>query len=253
MTQKIFDAKAESYAASKINSWDKLRYDIWTANIEKYIPATALHVLDAGGGDGLDTVAWAQRGHKVTLLDTSTKMLEQAQKRAKTGWVADEVMLLEGEISSLPSLDATFDLILCHNVLPYLKNVSETFEHLRSALKPNGLLSVVCLNRYSEPFRQAVQQEDIRAALQTLDRATYTTAAFGVPITLFTADEVISLTYKQGFELETQYGVRCVNDYVPNDAKQNYEEVLRLDLALTERYPYFLLARFFQLILKNVA
>ena len=69
-----------------------------------------------------------------------------------------------------------------------------------------------------------------------------------MPVTLFTADEVVSLADAQGLEPVAQYGVRCVNDYIPNEMKQDYEEVLRLEFALTNRHPYYLLARFFQVI-----
>ncbi len=250
-TKEIFNAKAEHYTASKTNPWDKLRYDLWTANIGKHAPENELRVLDVGGGDGLDSVIWARRGHKVTLLDTSSKMLEQARKRVEAEKLSHSVVFLEQDLLTHSSLDQSFDLVLCHNLLPYLDDIEGPLERLKSALKPDGLLSVVCLNRYSEPFRQAVQQQDVEAALRTLDETTYTTAAFGIPITLFTADEVVLAANAQGLELAAQYGVRCVNDYIPNEAKRDYEAVLRLELALTNRHPYYLLARFFQLILKR--
>ena len=150
---KIFDAKAEHYAASKTNPWDRLRYDVWTANVEKHVSKGELRILDVGGGDGLDTVTWAQRGHEVALLDASPKMLEQAKKRVEAEGLMDRVAFLEQSVTDLSSLDQSFDLILCHNVLPYLDDVSGALRNLKNALNPNGLLSVVCLNRYSEPFR----------------------------------------------------------------------------------------------------
>ena len=250
-SSKLFDAKAERYAASKTNSWDRLRYDVWTANIEKHVSKERLRVLDAGGGDGLDTLIWARKGHEVTLLDSSPKMLEEAKKRIEAEELEAKVTFHEASLAELPSLGSTFDLILCHNVLPYLDDVSAALEQLKSATKAGGILSVICLNQYSEPFRQAVQQMDTEAALRTLNSKTYTTAAFGVPVTLFTADEMTSLANEQGLRLAASYGVRCANDYIPNDVKRNYEEMLRLELALTGRHPYYLLARFFQLILKK--
>ena len=84
-----------------------------------------------------------------------------------------------------------------------------------------------------------------------MDKRSYTTEAFEIPITLFTADEITSLAQEQGLERAAHCGIRCANDYIPNEAKGNYEAVLSLELALTERYPYYLLARFFQLILKH--
>ena len=160
--KQIFDARARHYATSKTNSWDRLRYDLWTANIRKHSSADKLRILDVGGGDGVDVVIWARRGHEVTLRDTSPKILEQARKRVEAEGLESKVVFLEQDLTTLSSLGQSFDLILCHNVLPYLDDVPSALEQLRSALNPEGHLSIVCLNRYSEPFRQAVQQRNRR-------------------------------------------------------------------------------------------
>ena len=53
-----------------------------------------------------------------------------------------------------------------------------------------------------------------------------------------------------GCSVMGRYGVRCVNDYIlDNNLKYDpgfFARLERLELALTDRYPYYLLGRFFQ-------
>lgn len=52
-----------------------------------------------------------------------------------------------------------------------------------------------------------------------------------------------------------EYGVRYVCDYIPNnDIKRDpsfFSELERLELAMSDRYPYYLLARLFQIIARK--
>jgi hypothetical protein len=50
------------------------------------------------------------------------------------------------------------------------------------------------------------------------------------------------------------YGIRCLCDYLPNEPKyeeQNFNALEQLECKLTDTYPYNLLARFYQVIMRK--
>jgi S-adenosylmethionine-dependent methyltransferase len=124
------------------------------------------------------------------------------------------------------------------------------------ALLPGGLLSVICVNRYSEAYREALQQHDPGAALEKLDTGAIFSGVFKTEVRAYTAEEVSRALGELGCALLAHYGIRCVYDYIPNDLKNDaafLAELERLEHAMSGRYPYYLLARFFQLIVRKAA
>ena len=53
-----------------------------------------------------------------------------------------------------------------------------------------------------------------------------------------------------------QYGIRCVNDYIPNNdiksALTFFAGLEKLEYAMSDRFPYYLIARFFHLVAQKV-
>jgi S-adenosylmethionine-dependent methyltransferase len=124
------------------------------------------------------------------------------------------------------------------------------------ALLPGGLLSVICVNRYSEAYREALQYRNPGAALEKLDASAIFSGVFKTEVRAYAADDVSVALEELGCGLLAQYGVRCVYDYIPNELKNDptfLVELERLEHAMSGRYPYYLLARFFQLIMRKAA
>ena len=82
--------------------------------MQQYLPAHG-HFLDAGGGPGRYTIALAQHGYDVTLLDFAPANLIYAQKRIKKAGCQDKVKeVTEGSICDLSRFpDDTFDVVVC--------------------------------------------------------------------------------------------------------------------------------------------
>ena len=62
---------------------------------------------------------------------------------------------------------------------------------------------------------------------------------------------------KAGCMVMGNYGVRCICDYIANnDLKTDpvsFAQLEQLEYALSDRYPYYLLARYFQIIARKMA
>jgi hypothetical protein len=70
----------------------------------------------------------------------------------------------------------------------------------------------------------------------------------------FSADEIIDQFSQISCSLVGHYGVLSVCAYLPNEPKfdsEYYSELEKLEDSLTDKYPYYLLARFFQVIVQK--
>jgi S-adenosylmethionine-dependent methyltransferase len=112
-----------------------------------------------------------------------------------------------------------------------------------------GWLSLINPNPCSETYRQALQQLNLKAALDSLDQTTVNTTLFGIEMRLFTREQLVERLSSANFQLMADYGIRCVTDYIQNNEIKAqadfYEQLVSLERALGERIPYKYLARFF--------
>ena len=93
-------------------------------------------MLDAGCGTGRHAQFLSTYGHRVALLDASTRLLEIARRRCPgaPSWQAD--------ICS-PAIDAAFDAVMCRGVLNDLVLDEEreaAFDSFAALCDPGGLL-----------------------------------------------------------------------------------------------------------------
>ncbi len=250
MNLNKLNEKARAYDKVQQQPWNVLGYAVRQHNLKKHLGEN-LKILDVGGGNAQEAIDLAKQGHEVHVLDMSQEMLAQA--KTKLSQLDLAVFLHEGNLESIPQLFKanTFDVALCHNVLQYVTDIPKALAAMSFALKPQALLSVVCLNKYSECFRQATQQQNIPAALQALKTESYVTEALGLSVALLSHKDITNPAKQLALTTQAHYGIRCMNDYVMDNATKTPKNILDLELELCDSYPYYLLARFFHLILRK--
>src|SRR5262249_45111973 len=125
-TDDRFQSDAGKYAAYLQSPEGRLRLDLAFANLQEFLPVQeanrSLCTLDLGCGTGAAARRLARLGFHVTLLDSSPAMLEIAQRGALDAGITDKITLRPGDAAKLGELfrSASFDLILCHNLLEYV-------------------------------------------------------------------------------------------------------------------------------------
>lgn len=246
MTDPGFAAHLPDFLAYQQTPWGRLRYRVVAANLARHLTGPAT-VLDAGGGNGMDAITLAQLGHRVTVLDNSAALLEQAGALAKQRGV--HVRTHHADVTEPPA--GEFDLVLCHNVLHYTDDRHAVVRALVGALAPGGLISVLCPNAHSDPLRTAVRDLDPVRALAELDAESSYVETIGRALPACTAAGESERLAAAGITVLGHYGVRCAFDYVPDETKQDPDFLAaleKLELAMAGRMPYPLTARFFQLI-----
>jgi S-adenosylmethionine-dependent methyltransferase len=254
----IFDNHMASFAEHQDTPWSKLRYIIAAANIERHIPKKHLQILDAGGGTGVEAISLANIGHNVTLVDYSAEMIKEANNKYKKFIGTGNIDFIQGDLKNVQEIfpKKKYDLILCHNVLQYIENVEEIILALSKVIHEKGYISIICMNKYSEPLRRAIQDENVETAFAALDEKTIDSLVFNTPMKARTAQELFEPIKNAGLSIVGEYGIRCVTDYITNNEIKKdpsfFMNLQKLEMAMSDKYPYYLLARSFQIIAQKI-
>ena len=106
-------------------------------------PGAGLRALDVGCGTGHHLAGLAARGFNVAGVDGSAAMLDEARR------ANPDVELLQSDVDALPFDDASFDLILCIEVLRYIPDPYRCIEEMARVLRPGGRCLATAAPRYS--------------------------------------------------------------------------------------------------------
>lgn len=113
--------------------------DAWAARLKRWLPGAPAAVLDVGCGTGSLSLLAAEQGHRVTAVDLSPRMAEQA--RSKLAGADAEVLVGD---AALPPVGArTFDVVLARHVVWLLPDFEAALKHWCSLLNPGGRLVLV--------------------------------------------------------------------------------------------------------------
>ena len=248
-----FQSGAHQYAAYLATPEGRLRSDLAFANLEDFLPPQqakdSLRALDLGCGTGVTAVRLALLGFRVTLLDSSEAMLDIAKRAAQEAGVTDKVVLQNGDATQLTNLTASFDVILCHNVLEYLDEPISMLRGAARALKDSAaILSVLVRNRAGEVFKAAIQAGDLAAAENNLTAEWGQESLYGGRVRLFTPEHLQATLKAASLGVFAERGVRVLADYLPSRISRSaeYEQILALERKLGSRPEYAAIARYTQ-------
>ncbi len=145
---------------------------------------------------------------------------------------------------------------LCHNVLQYLEDAHTLLKDLLASLKTGGVISVVSINRYSIAYRTAFPRGDLAQAFDEIDAHSMQGKVFNTTLSAYSAGEIEEMLKGEGCEIEQDYGIRCICDYWGDNGLKSdpavFQQLERLEFALTERHPYKLLARYYQIVAHKI-
>ena len=130
--------------------------------VEPHIPRFARfdewygkRVLDFGCGIGTDAIMFAQRGAKVTAVDTSEVSLDIAASRATA-------LGLDIDFRTYIPIDYPVDLIWAYGSIHHTAEPSTTVEALYNALAVGGHIRAMVYNRYSYKNLRALGTAKLR-------------------------------------------------------------------------------------------
>ncbi len=101
----------------------------------------AERVLDVGTGPGFNAFAFARRGAQVVGLDPLPEMLEQARRQARRRGLST-VSFREGDPSSLPFPDDSFDLVASAGALHHFATPAAALAEMARVCVPGGRVAI---------------------------------------------------------------------------------------------------------------
>jgi tRNA (mo5U34)-methyltransferase len=108
---------------------------------------SGLRVLDAGCGLGYGATTMARAGAAtVDAIDANSGVIESSARKDKAG-----VRFRMGDVRHLPYADASFDLVVCFEVLEHMVEHDELLAEFKRVLRPAGRLLISTPNKDSYP------------------------------------------------------------------------------------------------------
>ncbi|MCL2362073.1 MAG: class I SAM-dependent methyltransferase [Defluviitaleaceae bacterium] len=204
--------------------WGQMFYDL--AYMQLNIPNTPrLRILDFGSGVGLCANHYA-KWHDVTAIEPSADMIA-------CSFTDNKYEQIHGGIDELCRYKNEFDLVICHNVLEYIREKEEIIAALTAAAKPGGQLSIIKHNIYGRVIAAAVFDEDPKKAMNLFnDINTDQSRTFGERL-LYENHELLSWADKHFLLAKAHYGIRAMyalgqNNEIKFDPNW-YEHMLALE------------------------
>ena len=169
-----------------------------------------IRVLDAAGGNGLNTEFLLRHDHTVTLLDSDPEMLKEARERLGAAGLLERCQLVEGTLEAVAERvpHDGFDLILCHHVLEYTDSSPQILRSFAEVATASGEISLITINPVSEAIRAVVFRQEAALARSKLTDLAYDAKWFG-QASLYTFDQIVAWAEEAGWSLGDFRAIRC--------------------------------------------
>ncbi|MFN7224750.1 MAG: bifunctional 2-polyprenyl-6-hydroxyphenol methylase/3-demethylubiquinol 3-O-methyltransferase UbiG [Paracoccaceae bacterium] len=137
-------------------------------------------VLDLGCAGGFMAEALAQRGARVTGIDPAAEAIDAARAHARQQGLRIGYDVGVGE--ALPYDDASFDAVVCVDVLEHVADLNRVLAEVARTLRPGGMFLFDTINR--NPIAQLATITVAEDILRLLPRGTHDPAMFIKPAEL---------------------------------------------------------------------
>jgi S-adenosylmethionine-dependent methyltransferase len=250
-----FQSGADKYAAYLETPEGRLRCGLAFANLQDFLvlpqSRRSLRGLDLGCGTGATAVRLARLGIHMTLLDSSSAMLDIAKRAAREAGVDGRIALNHGDAAKVANLfpAGSFDVVLCHNILEYVDDPVAVLRGAARAMRDSSaILSVIVRNQAGEVLKAAIQAGDLAAAEQNLTAQWGHESLYGGKVRLFTAESLQAMLMEASLAVTAKRGLRVVSDYLPPrvSLSAEYDRIFELELKLGRRPEFAAVARYTQ-------
>jgi SAM-dependent methyltransferase len=155
-----WNIRSSGFSDSILYDMDK-RSDEMLGRMEDYLRGHEIKdVLDLGCGPGFYSMMFGSKGFKVTGIDYSDRMIEEARKNAKDRDVEAEFLVMDAQNLGFP--DSSFDLVVSRDVFWCLEHPERAYSEILRVLRPGGTAIVsdgnYYLHLYNEDYARSREQ-----------------------------------------------------------------------------------------------
>lgn len=177
-----FDASARTwdtlYDASDFDSvaYYRPRLERTLAWVDSLCLPVDARVLEIGFGAGRIAIALAQRGFRVTGIDTHPSMVELSSESVARHGLAGRIELGLGDAHALEAADGAFDIVVALGVLPWVERPGWCVREMGRVTRPGGHVIASVnnrrqLNRVLDPRLNPIVEPAKKVALRAIRRS----------------------------------------------------------------------------------
>ena len=142
LTERVKDywtARAHDFAAVRKNELEDEISGRWMAEMEAFFPkGECLDILDVGTGTGYFSILLTRRGHRLTGIDLTPAMIEEAGRMAAENGVCPR--FLTADAQATPFEPESFDAVVTRNLTWTLPDPAKAYREWFRLLRPGGVL-----------------------------------------------------------------------------------------------------------------
>ena len=175
----IYDDVADRWWSDDIR-WVRTLKNMVPARLSWFDKSIDWHdkkVLDLGCAGGFMAEAIHDRGAKVTGIDPAADAIKAAEAHAAA--TSRDIAYDVGVGENLPYDDASFDAVVCVDVLEHVSDLAKVTQEIARVLKPGGILLFDTINR--NPIARFVTITVAENILRILPKGTHDPAMFIKP------------------------------------------------------------------------
>lgn len=167
--------RSDEFSKCRLKDLQGLQRKIWKEIIRERIPSgRGLHALDVGTGGGFYAIILADLGFKVTAIDYSDKMINNAMENSKKlGY--ENIKFIKMDAQDLEFKDESFDFIISRNVTWTLPDPEKAYREWCRVLKSKGKIMNFDAN-YGQTFKLADEKGETYREMQKWVPSSYNRA-----------------------------------------------------------------------------
>ena len=226
--------------------WEDLQQMLALIDVSAVVKSTnsPLHILDAGGGLAQISQRLAELGHRISLCDLSSEMLQLAKQDIAHHGLLEQYQLIHSPVQSIANhLTEKVDVLLFHAVMEWLVDPKQALKIVLDQVRPGGVASVMFYNHHGLVMKNVICG-NIPHVLEGMPHR----KRFKLqPQKGLKPEEVYQWIEDAGFEICGKSGIRSFHDYIGNMQNMGdyqFDDVLALERQLCRQEPYLSLGRY---------
>ena len=169
--EKYWDDRSADFSRVRRIEFEGVSAANWRDMLTQDLPAgKTLKILDVGTGAGFFAAILSQLGHKVTGVDMSGKMIDEAKKNLRELKLDAEFFKMDAQ--NLDFADESFDAIVTRNLTWTLPDVMQGYREWKRVLKSGGVLINFDSDYGDRNFTRENSGVDVEVTDKMLDECT---------------------------------------------------------------------------------